>query len=100
MNSCNACPRARIRPEKTVQRLRESLDRTHVYVKFTATRGGTELGLRVDPTMTDLSQADFDKQSGTVHVVGTVTLNDVPLRCIADVDLGTFDGFGYVQPIA
>jgi hypothetical protein len=88
-----------LRPEKTMQRLRECLERKHVYVKFTATRGGTELGISVDHAATDLSQADFDSASGNAHIVGALILNDVRVRCIADVDLGTFEGLGYLQPI-
>ena len=81
--------------EPTVEELR---DRTgemgYVLVKFTQTRGGTELGFPLDRTATDLSTANFDEGTGTVHVEGHLVLNDDPVRCIADIDLATLKGTG------
>jgi hypothetical protein len=81
--------------DPTVAELR---DRTgemgYVLVKFTQTRGGTELGFPLDRATTDLSHADFDESSGTVHVEGHLVLNDDPVRCIADIDLATLKGTG------
>jgi len=81
--------------DPTVQELR---DRTgemgYVLVKFTQTRGGTELGFALDRATTDLSKANFDEGTGTVHVEGHLTLNDDPVRCIADIDLATLKGTG------
>ncbi len=68
----------------------------YVLIKFTETRGGTELGVRLDTAASDLSMADFDQGSGTVHVEGTLTLNDDPVRCIADIDLATLNGTGHL----
>ena len=79
----------------TVEELR---DRTgemgYVLVKFTQTRGGTELGFPLDRDATDLSEANFDEGTGTVHVEGQLILNDDPVRCIADIDLATLRGTG------
>ena len=66
----------------------------YVLIKFTETRGGTELGFPLDRDATDLSGADFDQGSGTVHVEGNLILNDDPVRCIADIDLATLRGTG------
>ena len=66
----------------------------YVLVKFTETRGGTELGFPLDRDATDLTAADFDNGTGTVHVEGTLVLNDDPVRCIADIDLATLKGTG------
>ena len=68
----------------------------YVLVKFTDTRGGTELGFELDPDTTDLGEADFEQGSGTVHVEGTLILNDDPVRCIADLDLATLQGTGHL----
>jgi uncharacterized protein YbdZ (MbtH family) len=87
---------ASLRPEKTVQILKERIDMGHVHIKFTETRGGTELGVRLDREATDLSKADFDAGQGTVHLEGTLTLNYVPVRCIADIDLASLDGKGHL----
>ncbi len=79
--------------EPTVEELRNRTgEMGYVLVKFTETRGGTELGFPVDRDATDLSAADFNNSSGTVHVEGNLTLNDDPVRCIADVDLATLKG--------
>ena len=69
-------------------------DMGDVFIKFTGTRGGTDLGVRVDPQATDLSQANFQEGTGTAHVEGTLTLNYVKVRCVADIDLGTLQGTG------
>jgi hypothetical protein len=66
----------------------------YVLVKFTETRGGTELGFPLNRDATDLSAADFDAGTGTVHVEGDLILNDDPVRCIADIDLATLKGTG------
>src|SRR6266702_7698584 len=70
-------------------------DMGYVFIKFTETRGGTDLGIRVDRQATDLSQANFAQASGVAHVEGTVTLNYVKVRCVADVDLATLNGSGH-----
>ncbi len=68
----------------------------YVFIKFINTRGGTDLGVRVDKNALDLSQADFAQQQGTVHVEGTLTLNYVPVRCVADINLTTLTGTGHL----
>jgi uncharacterized protein YbdZ (MbtH family) len=88
-----------LRPEKTVQALKERIDLGYVHIKFTETRGGTELGVRLDREALDLSQADFEGQKGTVHLEGELTLNYVKVRCIADIDLQTLAGKGHLAPV-
>lgn len=79
----------------TVEELRERTgDMGYVLVKFTETRGGTELGMPLDREATDLSKADFDNGTGSVHVEGNLILNDDPVRLIADIDLETLTGTG------
>jgi hypothetical protein len=81
--------------DPTVEELRERTgEMGYVLVKFTETRGGTELGFPLDREATDLSGANFDKGTGTVHVEGHLVLNDDPVRCIADIDLATLKGTG------
>ncbi|GHO60100.1 hypothetical protein [Ktedonobacter robiniae] len=45
-------------------------DMGYVFIKFTDTRGGTDLGVRVDKSATDLSRANFEQQTGVAHVEG------------------------------
>ncbi|NJR62583.1 MAG: MbtH domain protein [Cyanobacteria bacterium CRU_2_1] len=90
---------ASLRPERTATALKESIDRGYVHIKFTNTRGGTELGVRLDRDASDLSQANFEQESGSIHLVGSLTLNYVPVRCVADLDLQTLSGQGHLEPI-
>jgi hypothetical protein len=82
-------------PDPSREELKRRLEDIGVaFIKFTETRGGTDLGVRVDLDACDLSRADFDQGTGTVHVEGTLTLNDDPVRCIAEIDLATMKGTG------
>jgi uncharacterized protein YbdZ (MbtH family) len=90
---------ASLRPEKTARALKDRIDMGYVHIKFTGTKGGTELGVRLDRNTTDLSHADFERQAGTAHLEGELTLDYVKVRCIADIDLRTFDGEGYLAPV-
>jgi uncharacterized protein YbdZ (MbtH family) len=88
-----------LRPERSVQGLKDCIDRGYVHIKFTNTEGGTELGVRLDRDALDLSLADFDNQSGSVHMVGGLTLNYVKVRCIADIELSTLSGQGHLEKV-
>ena len=90
---------AGLHPEQTVKALKECIDRDYVHVKFTETKGGTEIGIKLDRQASDLSKADFDAQTGSVHMVGNVTLNYVKVQCVADIDLRTLAGKGYLVPL-
>jgi hypothetical protein len=84
-------------PEPSLDDLKERLTTMlYAFVKFTDTQGGTDLGVEVDAEATDLSRADFEHASGTVHVEGSLTLDFVPVRCVADIDLATMAGTGYL----
>jgi len=82
---------------KSAEELKQSIDRGYVLIKFTNTRGGTELGMRLENDLTDLSKADFGQATGTVHLAGKLTLNYVPVRFIADVNLATLEGTGHLE---
>jgi uncharacterized protein YbdZ (MbtH family) len=86
--------------ETGVQRLRQEIDRGYVHITFTDTRGGTELGIRLNPDASDVTQADFEKQTGSVHLEGSLVLDYVPVRCIADIDLTTLTGQGHLEIVA
>lgn len=73
------------------------LEMKFVFVKFTDTIGGTEVGINVDDDLTDLKEADFEKGKGKIHVVGICELNYHKVRCIADVDLKTKKGIAYLE---
>jgi uncharacterized protein YbdZ (MbtH family) len=90
---------AGLRPEKTVKLFKEAIDRDYVHIKFTTTRGGTELGVRLDREVCDFSKADFENGVGTVHVEGGLTLFFVMVKCIADIDLSTLEGTGHLVKV-
>ncbi|NMG08633.1 MbtH domain protein [Brasilonema sp. UFV-L1] len=90
---------ASLRPEKTAAALKESIERGYVHIKFMNTRGGTDLGVRLDPEASNFSKADFENKKGQAHIVGNLSLNYVKVRCIADIDLATLEGKGHLEPI-
>jgi len=85
-----------LRPERTAKLFKEAIDRDYVHIKFTQTRGGTELGFRLDRNKSDLSAGDFANATGTVHVEGDLTLDYVKIKCVADIDLSTLEGKGHL----
>ena len=87
------------RPEPTVKALKDAIDSGYVRVKFTETQGGTELGFKVDKDSSDLAAADFEAGTGTVRIVGGLTLNYTKVRCIANIDLQTLAGEGHLEKV-
>lgn len=88
-------------PKPSLQEFQQRVqDLGYVFLKFTDTRGGTDLGIRIDRGATDLSKAHFELGSGTAHVEGTLTLNYVQVRCVADIDLATLHGRGHLVILA
>lgn len=57
------------------------------------------MGVKLDPVASNFNEADFERQTGKVHLVGNLTLNYVKVLCIADIDLGTLEGKGHLKPI-
>jgi hypothetical protein len=88
-----------LRPARTVALFEEMLDRGHVLVKFTQTRGGTELGIPLDKSRCDLTRANFESQTGTVRLCGELMLDYVPIRVVADIELPSLRGHGHLEII-
>lgn len=84
---------------ETVQGLKEQIDRKFVLIKFTGTKGGTELGYKLDESRSNIEAGDFEAGTGKVSLVGELTLNYVRVRCIAEIDLATLKGTGYLEPL-
>lgn len=87
-----------LKAEKGAQAFKDRIDRGYVHIKFTDTKGGTELGVKLDPDAVSLDKADFNGQMGIAHLEGSLTLNFVKVRCIADIDLKTLTGQGHLLP--
>jgi hypothetical protein len=90
---------ASLRPEPTLEAFKAALDRGYVHVLFTETRGGTELGVRIDPALLDLSSADWESRTGTARLAGELVLDYVRVRCHAAIDLATLAGTGRLEPL-
>jgi uncharacterized protein YbdZ (MbtH family) len=88
-----------LRPEKTLKVFKEALDREYIHIKFTETKGGTELGFRLDREASDFSAADFENGKGSAHIEGALTLDYVKVKCVADIDLTTLAGRGRLEKI-
>ena len=87
------------RPEPSVKALKEAIDIGYVRVTFTETKGGTELGFKVDKDASDVSNANFEEGSGKVRLVGGLTLDYTKVRCIAEIDLQSFEGLGHLEKV-
>jgi hypothetical protein len=84
-------------PDPSLEHFKQSIERDYVHIKFTGTKGGTDLGVKIDKSATSLGSADFDQATGKVHIEGTLVLDYVPVRCIADIDLATLNGTGHLR---
>jgi len=89
-----------LRPERTVGALKECLDRGFVLIRFVDTRGGTELGMRLDRNACETARADFSAGTGSIHLEADLTLDYARVRCIADIDLATLTGQGGLRALA
>jgi len=87
------------RPEATLNGLKEAIDNGYVRIKFTETKGGTELGFKLDKEASDLSGANFENGTGKVRLVGGLTLDYNRVRCIAEIDLSTLEGQGHLEKV-
>ncbi len=83
-----------LRPARTLTLFKEAIDRNYVHIKFTRTKGGTELGFSLDQEKSDFAAADFENGKGCVHVEGSLKLDYVSVRCVADIDLSSLEGIG------
>mgnify|MGYP002622653992 CR=1 FL=1 len=82
---------------KDAAELKGRIERGYVLVKFTDTRGGTELGLRLDPSRCALEGGDFEAGTGRVGLVGALTLDFVDVEVSVDIDIATLAGSGGIN---
>ena len=85
---------ASVHPEKSVNAFERCLNDGYVHIRFPETRGGTTLGVKIDRDLTDLSAADFSTGKGRVRLCGNLTLDYVPVRCEAVLELPELEGMG------
>lgn len=84
-------------PSPSLEAFQQRLENPgYVFIKFTDTPGGTDLGVRIDKDATDVTRANFAEGTGSVHVEGTLILNYVRVRCFAEINLQTLSGTGHL----
>lgn len=91
-----------LRPERNLKLLKAAVERGFLHVKFTGTRGGTELGFPLDRTRSDLAsvtnrEIEAANPSGKIVVAGELVLDYVPVRVVAEINLETLDGVGRLE---
>lgn len=89
----------RLRSAPTPQSLKAAFDRGYIHARFPNTRGGTELGVSVDPGSSDLQGADFERGAGSIKIVGHLVLDYTKVRFHATFDLATLKGTGHLEPL-
>jgi hypothetical protein len=82
---------------KTREALKERIADGHVQIKFTDTRGGTEVGVPLDRDRSDLRGIENDNGPAEIKLVGDLTLDYVPVTCVARIDLATLQGEGHLE---
>jgi hypothetical protein len=85
--------------EGSLGSFQQACDRGYAHVRFTGTQGGTELGFRLIPGLSDLSKGHWNEVSGHIKLVGELSLNYARVRCHADIDLATLTGEGRLEPL-
>ncbi|MBN8523593.1 MAG: hypothetical protein J0M23_07070 [Rickettsiales bacterium] len=86
--------------DEPYEEIKERVEDGYIHIKFTKTRGGTELGINVDLESTNVKDLDFTKGEGLLHVEGTTNLNYNAVRLIADIDLASRKGEGYLEVVS
>lgn len=85
---------------ENLDELKQRINHGFVFVKFTGTQGGTELGINLDEESRTLGEATLNNtESDIIKIGGTCELNYHKVRCHAEVDLKTRKGFGYLELI-
>jgi hypothetical protein len=86
--------------DEPYEEIKERIEDGYIHIKFTQTRGGTELGINVDLNSTNVKDLDFTKGEGLLHIEGTTNLNYNAVRLIADIDLASRKGEGYLEVVS
>jgi len=84
--------------KKTREALKDAVKLGYVPVRFTDTRGGTELVVPLDRSRCDLSAIETDSNgSGEIRLVGDLKLDYVSITCVARIDIATLQGEGHLE---
>jgi hypothetical protein len=86
--------------DEPYEEIKERVEDGYIHIKFTKTMGGTELGINVNLESTNVKDLDFTKGEGLLHIEGTTNLNYNAVRLIADIDLASRKGEGYLKVVS
>jgi hypothetical protein len=86
-----------LRPKSAPEHLKAMLSQGYVHIEFTETRGGTELGIELDPEKSDLSGGNFDEGTGSIQITGDLVLDYTPVRFHGFIDLDSMRGKGRLE---
>ena len=81
-----------LQPEQSTGVFKAAIDRSYVYIKFTATKGGTKLAVRLVAQSSDWSESDFSKSTGSIHLREALTIDHVKVRVVADFPVNSLTG--------
>ena len=84
--------------EEPLITLQKGIACDYVHVRFKDT--GTELGIKLDRQDCNFNKGDFENATGSVHLVGGLILNYNKVRCVANINLDTCEGTGYLEPVS
>lgn len=80
------------KPDLSGKGLKERIDLGYVHILFKET--DTELCIKLNKEHCHIDSADFENNTGTVHLEGGITLNYETVKCIADINLANMQGQG------
>jgi len=80
----------------SVEKLRRATEIGYVLVKFTETKGGTELGCNVK---NEDSRCKVEWKQNQISIYGRLKLDFTPVLVHATINLDTFTGTGHVEVI-
>ena len=87
-----------LRPEATAAALSEALSRNFVHVKFVETKGGTELGVRLEAEDSSRLRSEVEGGTSSIGIAGRLVLDGHPVRCVASIELESLSGSGRLEP--
>jgi MbtH protein len=77
----------------TSEHIKTYLEEGFIHLNFLDTKGETCLGFQPNSN-TDKSQADFRQGKGKIYLEGNLILDYVNVKCQADIDLSSGEGYG------
>jgi len=83
--------------ERSAEELKWAIDRNYIHIKFIKAR--FEMGVQLIQSQCEYGNGDFEKASGKIHLVGALILKYDKVKLVADIDLATCEGTGYLIPL-